>query len=472
MTTLRYQQRGKKWYVYELYQYWDKKLKKPRQKSKYLGVAEEKNGAYSKPGRDNALKVESEILDYGDVFALSKIIEEIGLQDIIKTNFGNANSILSLLCFQIIEGAAMHNSIDWYEGSIAKKLFPEAKLTSQNISILIKHLGKTEVQHKFFKNYISKFFPDKRCLLIDSTSLPSAINSSINAFGYASGNIEQNISCLMLVDQKSDLPIYFRAIGGDIPDVATLKTTITEIKHLGLITESALLDAGFCSRENLEFLCSESIDFITRLPKSHKIFTSLVRGAKEIEAVKNAVKYGDRVVFVKTEKIRPYGDEMYAHIIFDPSKKNKDTHIILRDQLSDTLSQKDEENLNRKMELAGFFILLSSKDIHKTRILPEYYNRQAIEQLFSFAKSNNNLLPLRVHSDQSIRGYLMLVFLALITFLSMKRKLQIPMEKALLNLRSLKAKIFDDKVVIQEPNKKVKEIFKSLDIIMPINPGI
>ena len=41
MATIRYKKRGNKWYVYELNQYWDKELKKPRQRTKYLGVAEE-----------------------------------------------------------------------------------------------------------------------------------------------------------------------------------------------------------------------------------------------------------------------------------------------------------------------------------------------------------------------------------------------------------------------------------------------
>jgi transposase len=50
----------------------------------------------------------------------------------------------------------------------------------------------------------------------------------------------------------------------------------------------------------------------------------------------------------------------------------------------------------------------------KQDILPTYCTRQAIEQIFGFAKSNNNLLSLRVHSEQSVNGYLMLVFLSLI----------------------------------------------------------
>jgi len=473
MATLRYKKRGNKWYVYELYQYWDKELKKPRQKSTYLGVADVLNGSYSKPGKRVATPaLEKEILDCGDSYALLSLTRSLELDKIIESSFDNFDSIMALICFQITEGTAMYNCQDWIEGNIAKKLFLEAKTSSQDISRLIKHLGRQELQIAFFKAYVSKFFAGKRGLLMDSTALPSSINSSINAFGYSAGNIEQNVSCLMLVDKESRLPIYFRAIGGYIADVSTVKTTLAEIKKLGLITESAILDVGFCSKENIQFLGAEEIDFVTRLPKSHKVFAEFVKAAGQIEETTNVVHYGDRIVFVKTEKVTLYGVELYVHVILEPAKKGKDVKGIFRDQIIDELSESDAKNLNEKMQLAGFFILLSRSNNNKKDILPSYYSRQAIEQVFGFAKSNNNILPLRVHDEQSIRGYLMLVFLALIIFITMRRRLTTPTDKALLTLRGLKAKVFDQDIIVQEPSKKINDVLKQLGVIMPIKLGV
>jgi transposase len=472
MATLRYKQRGSRWYVYEVHQYWDKELKKPRQRSKYLGVAEEDGGPYSKPGKKTATAIEKEILDCGDSYAINEVSKSIDLNNVIAESFDNLDSIMALACFQINEGSALYNCEDWLEGNIAKKLFPKAKIKSQDISRLIKELGRQDLQTKFFKNYIAKFFPDRRGILIDSTALPSAINNSINAFGYANGGIEQNVTCLMLVDQKTKLPIYFRAIGGDIADVSTVKTTVAEIKKLGLEAGSAVLDAGFCSKENLQFMCEEGINFITRLPKSHKVFSEFVQEAAGIETAANAVKYGDRVVFIKSKRATLYDHEIYVHVILDPSKKGKDTNMILKDRLDDEMQGDDLKELDRKMKNAGFFILLSRHELGRSDILPSYYTRQAIEQVFGFAKANNNLLPLRVHNEQSIKGYLMLAFIALIIFLTMRQRIKLPMDKALLNLRSLKAKVFDNEVILQEPNKKNKDIFKNLEIIMPTTLGI
>ena len=107
-------------------------------------------------------------------------------------------------------------------------------------------------------------------------------------------------------------------------------------------------------------------------------------------------------------------------------------------------------------------------------MLPTYYSRQLIEQVFGFAKSNNSILPLRVHSDQSIQGYLLLVFLSLVVFVMMRQKLQpkFTVEQALLILRNLKAKVYEAEAIVMEPNKKSKDITTLLNIIMPTSVGI
>mgnify|MGYP002630739033 CR=1 FL=1 len=475
MATLRYKKRYNKWYVYEITNYWDKELKKPRQKSKYLGVAEEYGGTYTKIKviqEQIIVAKELAIVDYGDSYVIDKVSKDIGLSSIIENSFGNLDSIMALICFQITEGSAMYNCNDWLIGNIANKLFPSAKVSSQSISSLFKVLGKQDLQINFFKNYITKFFPDSCGVLIDSTALPSTIHNTINAFGYSNGRIEQNVTCLMLVDKKTNLPIYFRAIGGDIADISTVKTTVSEIKKLGLKPDSAILDAGFCSKENLQFMCTEQINFITRLPKSHKVFNELVKSSKYMmETSKNAITYGERVVFIKSKKVQLYGHEIYAHIILDPNKKAKDTNLLLKNK-SDDIDSREKENLDSKIKNAGYFILLSSDLIEKSEVLPSYYARQFIEQAFGFAKSNNNLLPLRVHSEQSIKGYLMLSFLALIVFIIIRQKIKVSMDQAMIILRSLKAKIFDNEIIIQEANKKTKDIMKSLNIIMPTVMGV
>ena len=471
MAFIRYKKRGGKWYAYEVIAFWDRSSKSPKQKTKYLGVADSNGGEITKPGKTNVILPEKSIVDFGDSYAISQIAENQGFAEILRNSLTDFDTIMTLICYQMTEGSAMCNCQEWAEGNIACKLFPQAKLQSQSISRLINYLGRDDIQNAFFKAYVKKFFKGTHSLLIDSTSLPSAINNSLNNWGHSADGIDQKVGCLMLVDKDSKLPIYFRAIPGEIADVSTLKVTMDQICRLGLKPESAILDAGYFSEDNIEYLCSENINFVTRMPRSRKQFKQLIGEVRNIESRFNAVQYGKRAVFIQSKEIDLYGHKMFAHIILDPYKKAKDIDQLIFTSFEDAES---EEETNLKMKYSGYLILISRCHIDKEDVLPTYYTRQSIEQIFGFAKSNNSILPLRVHSEQSVRGYLFLVFLSLVLFVMMRQKLisKFTVNQALLTLRNLKAKIYDTEAMILEPNKKTKDITKLIGILMPTSMGI
>lgn len=83
------------------------------------------------------------------------------------------------------------------------------------------------------------------------------------------------------------------------------------------------------------------------------------------------------------------------------SKRAADIQNILRESNAENYTS---EELDAKMKYAGYCILISSKAINAQDILPTYYTRQSIEQIFGFAKTSNNLLSLRVHSEEAVRG--------------------------------------------------------------------
>ena len=66
----------------------------------------------------------------------SKIIEETNLLPILKDIFKDkTDTLLSMIFYRVQGGSAMKYTENWYEGNIAKILYPLAKVTSQNISV-------------------------------------------------------------------------------------------------------------------------------------------------------------------------------------------------------------------------------------------------------------------------------------------------------------------------------------------------
>jgi transposase len=119
-------------------------------------------------------------------------------------------------------------------------------------------------------------------------------------------------------------------------------------------------------------------------------------------------------------------------------------------------------------------ILVSSVAIPKIDVVQTYYLRQSVEMLFGFSKDDLGLLPLRVHSEDALRGFLFMQFLTLIAFMQLKQKLgnKLTVEGALVRMRNLKCKVYPKDLIVGELTKKQKEIIEKLDILMANNPGI
>lgn len=111
----------------------------------------------------------------------------------------------------------------------------------------------------------------------------------------------------------------------------------------------------------------------------------------------------------------------------------------------------------------GLFVVYSSQKIQKVEVLPDYYTRQQIEQVFDVCKNNTNMLPLRVQTEETLRGHLMLSFIAAIIVKTLQEKLKdtdMTPEGALMNLGNQKCKVFETKISTCEFVKKANNVIK------------
>jgi hypothetical protein len=124
----------------------------------------------------------------------------------------------------------------------------------------------------------------------------------------------------------------------------------------------------------------------------------------------------------------------------------------------------------KKAIYAGKFVLLSSNDFEVPDIIPIYYERRRIEEVFDMAKTYTNLLPLKEHSNKTFRGILLLNFLATATYASLSLRLKdshYSAKSALTKTFNLKIKIYDSAVILSELTKEQKEIFQLLELDCP-----
>lgn len=438
------------------------------------------DNAYGKPDasiilpESLSMRREKLILDFGDTFFLDAYVRKIGLRPSIDaTGYANQDTLYSMICYYILCSAANCHAASWWEGNYARLMYPKANLTSQRISGFLAAIGEEEAQRGFFREYIRYISKNQAAganILIDSTGLPNSIHFPLTAISNHNGEISNEVRLIYVTQQDTGLPIYFRYCPGNVIDATTLIRTMSELKANGVDTKYAILDAGYYDDENIKSLYKDGVSFVTRLKGNRKLYKGLVAEClPTLEGRENFVSYNGRYAYIRCVECELVeGHRGYAYIGIDIERKNSESSKLFRRAKANEM--KDGEVFD-KMASHGVFILVSSRKMVKEKILPAYYMRQQIEQIFDIGKNYADMLPLRVQNESTFRGHLLITFIASVIV----KKIQEGLAKTVynpislfLNLRNQKCKVYDGLVITQEAFKKANDCYKIFDIACPV----
>ena len=418
------------------------------------------------------------ILDFGNAHCLYSLLKTCGIYDIVSETLPKQeDTMMSLLGYRLLSSSSNRYAEDWWEGSYARILYPNARLRSQRISEFYRLLGEEAVHRGFFCRYIRRFCHNRQAgVLIDSTGMPNDIHFPLAAVNTHNGVTSNETRLLLVVDRMSKMPLFFRYNAGNIVDVTTLRSTIAELEAFGVSVEYAIVDAGYYSADNVRSLygdddCGKAIPFLTRLGSNLKLYKQLV--SEHVDSLVNAdymLLQRNRILSVKRVEVDLFGHLAYAYVAIDHARREEEITKYVRAALGSKCVSR--EDMNAVIREKGVFILISSEEIETEEVMPLYYTRQAVEQVFDVSKNNADLLPLRVHSEETFRGHLLLSFISTVAFLLVNRMLKdtaYNAEGAFLILGNQKCKVFDDRILPKEPNKKMNEIYKTLGITSPVS---
>lgn len=135
----------------------------------------------------------------------------------------------------------------------------------------------------------------------------------------------------------------------------------------------------------------------------------------------------------------------------------------------------DPDEIDRQMMRLGLFVIVSSEALSTEEVLPLYYTRQQVEQVFDVTKNYVDILPIRVDNEMTFRGHLLLCFIAtailqrLQSALLAKRKKgdKVNIFEAFMQLRNQKCKVFDKALVPYEPCREDNEIYRMFNLNPP-----
>jgi transposase len=503
-------------YLYEVESYWNAQKKQPRQRRRYIGKKDPQTGQIVTPRKSIFPKMAR---DYGHIYLLNRLSQTIGLTSCLKSAFPESWQILlHLAFFQVLEAKPLYLHKSWVESCYVPEQLGKS---TQEISKLLSGLGQADRQRQDFHRKWIKRQGKMKGIWLDITSLSSYGNGNdFLEWGYNRDHEtlpQMNIG--MLTGSTSELPFYYQVYPGSIADVSTLANSLQMAETLGMAVETLILDCGFHSAENIRQLIAHRLNFIIPLPLTlNKANQLLTQSKRALTSPLNHFCYQGRVIFYWKGKYLLEKTELVTYVYLDEKRRAEEMeHFLTRldelkriveskpfkhllqvkqfleacwkgstkwfqinlDQQGRVTLQKKCNALSLRMNRMGKMILITNTDLGYEETLEWYRRRDEVEKLFRTLKSSLQGKRLRTHSRTTTEGRLFIIFLALILYTAVLKRLKqqgllqkYSTSEIFLELRKIKAiTLSNNKTILSEITKKQRELFQKLDIPIPVAPS-
>lgn len=502
-------------YLYEITPYYDPKTKRIRHRSKYLGknVGGKAVKVRVKPPRMS--------YSYGEFLPLLDIIKDLKLAEILSQHLTEkeVKVILTLAQNRILQPLALYHIASWYEGTILSRVYGHLPLSSQSLSNLLNQIGESDLHLRFSQSLIQNL-STKATLIYDVTSL-SSYSALINLleYGYNRDNLHvPQVNLSVVLDKARCIPVMYEVYPGSVVDVTTLQNTLAKVRNLGIQEVTLVLDRGFYSTANLEALLSKDFAFILPAPLTVKAAKQLLSSVhREIEDANLLKIYNGEPLFVKPVALRIKIEkkkeevEVSGFVYYDQKREQSERELFYRRlyevveklrkvEIKEWMKSRDlfEEIagklfspylkyrvVNRRFEVSvrkkavaqrvnrmGKFILLYRGNLDWSECLTTYRGKDLLEKGFDTLKNDLELLPLNVQKENTLKGILLINFLALIIRMRLMKQMQETqlIEKytiggLLLELQKIKKiELTSGETFTTEQTKKQKEILEKLKL--------
>lgn len=450
-----------------------------------------KKGKYAHVGGKKRSRL---CIEFGNSFFLDEFLKKVGFYPVIDSiGYGNPDTLHAIIFYYLLSQQANAHAADWYELNYAKSLFPNAAVSSQRISEALAEIGTEESKRAFFSAYYAfvKNHPKMRgkggtasltagsdgidCgddgILIDSTGLPNGAHMPITAVSNHNGTISEEIRLIYVVQQSTGFPLFFSYIAGNVVDASTIKNVVSHLKKNGIETSFAILDAGYYNGINADALCAAKISFITRVHSNSKVFTDALEEHRgSLECRENFVAYNGRFYYIKRTECmigQKRDRKAYAYLGLDMTMRDRQKRRLCEKMSDMHMSNGD---IFDSMEDYGLFMLVATRPIATEKILPLYYTRNRIEEVFRVDKGKGKLLPLRTATEETFCGHIMVTFIATVILILLQEKLadtSFTSSAMFEELRHQQGIIYDDAIIPSVAVKKMNDIYKLFKMKCP-----
>ncbi len=400
-------------------------------------------------------------LSYGLYVITKEVSRKIGLTDALMRSFPELYKKIFALNLHAISnksstaqefsGWAFHN----YCGL-------NQIMDSSQISKLYKDIGENEEALKIFfqlfrVNFMKVFYknqdPQERVIAVDSTNQVTESNNQPLAKRGKSKTGEKLpiIQTVMLVDEKTGIPIWYEHFSGNILDKTQTPNMVEKVNELGYQDLFLMMDSGYYSEEVINALMKNRKGFAMMVPDIPNFVDDLIKNFRDQLKLKEQYFINQFKIYAMVEPINVANYDLFAYVYYDDqtarnerdaihgqydfflkevservnyTEKMKDVYarrgIIVKKTERDPKTgknfklEKDIDMLQKLQDEAGFFVILSNRKMKADEIIAIARERDKSEKAFAHMKSHFDLSRTYVHSDAIYKGKMFVAFCSLI----------------------------------------------------------
>jgi hypothetical protein len=466
------QEKSGHYYVHKVKAYYDKKTKKSRRKT--LGcIGQIYEGIGFIPNNTKVVK-ECIAKEYGATRLIMQLTNDIfeKLRECFPTDFLR---IYTLAVLKLLNNITQKDMNMAYARSAISELLPEIHLSKNTLSDFLAKLSfDRENMLRFMREYLD--CKGDSIIFDGSSFLSGSKENPFTSKGYSPGNIGKSQIRLIYAFNNTDrMPIYFRVIPGNITDKVAFVASMTELKSADC---TAVLDKGFYSKTNINFMLDAVLFFIISLPKNYGEIKEEDRSfdASEQQGIR-FFTYHRRIIFYKEIPSKQYknckvcifyDNERRKDLIenFYNKKQNEDGELPID-------IQADLYNLTKNF---GVSLLLTNLDHEAEMIYHHYKTRWDIEEMFDHHK-NTLGFDMRYETRQEVQeAWAFVEYLSLLMYYKLDGVLT---NNNLLKTYNVKDILFhassiiqtrvDNKWILCNLTEKFKTLFETIGVtLVPI----
>ncbi len=371
--------------------------------------------------------------------------------DTLKTRGISLHKIVLSMCTQILMGNnSMNKCSEWLGDPYVRKEFGlESGLTQRTINRAMNLLGDNgdRILVKLWEGLNHQFHFDNTDVNIDGSAVVvNGPEAKLGAIGHprdykdmSRNQVEFTVAEL----QSSRIPFFMRAYKGNTSDAEQYRDAFPDIFDMIRKGSWIIVDNGGASGDILDSIVRSGNKYITRTKFNASDDKRIREKASQWEYVEDGVcclkhtfDSSGRTTYLfwsfenwsrsyqtnkrnfrrMVEAITYYNKGHIKKSDFVTVKKNilADVEVKISVQTHFEFDESEEENIIQQMmgSRAGIFKLESSEQLTPSEALNKYRARATVEHLIHSLKRVTGIKPLRVWTESSIRGSMILALLS------------------------------------------------------------